>query len=85
MFLQVPLPHGCLSHSSMSGSNQGKGVTVGRRRPPGGPRRRPLTHAHALVSSGLEAVVAETAIAALRVDALAVAAHVRDVLALVPI
>lgn len=46
---------------------------------------KPLTHAHALISSGLEAVVAETAIAALRIDTLAVAAHVGNVLALVPI
>lgn len=44
-----------------------------------------LTHAHALIGGGLEAVVAETAIAALRVDALAVAAHVRNVLALVAV
>lgn len=44
-----------------------------------------LTHAHGLVSSGLEAVVAETAIASLRVDTLSVAAHVRNLLALVTV
>lgn len=66
-------------------NNQGKGVTVALQRSPSGSQRGPLTHAHALIRSGLEAVVAETAIAALGVDTLAVAAHVRDVLALVPI
>lgn len=44
-----------------------------------------LTHAHALIGSGLEAVVAGAAVAALRVDTVAVAAHVRDLLALVTI
>lgn len=44
-----------------------------------------LTHAHGLVSSGLEAVVADAAVTALRVDALAVAAHVGDLLALVAV
>lgn len=48
-------------------------------------RAAPLTHAHALVGRGLEAVVAGAAVAALRVDTVAVAAHVRDLLALVPI
>lgn len=44
-----------------------------------------LTHAHSLVSSGLKAVVADAAITALRVDTLAVAAHVGDLLALVTV
>lgn len=42
-------------------------------------------HAHGLVSSGLEAVVAETAIASLRVDALSMAADIRDLLALITV
>lgn len=44
-----------------------------------------LTHAHGLVSSGLKAVVADAAVTALRVDTLAVAAHVGDLLALVTV
>lgn len=44
-----------------------------------------LTHAHSLVSSGLKAVVADAAVTALRVDTLAVAAHVGDLLALVTV
>lgn len=44
-----------------------------------------LTHAHGLVRSGLEAIVTETPVAALRVDALAVAACVGDLLTLVAI
>lgn len=44
-----------------------------------------LTHAHGLVCSGLEAVVAEAAVASLRVDALAVAADVGDLVALVAV
>lgn len=42
-------------------------------------------HAHGLVSSSLEAVVAETAIASLCVDALSMAAHIRDFLALITV
>lgn len=37
-----------------------------------------LTHAHGEVSGGLKAVVAQTAVAALCVDAFTVAAHVGD-------
>lgn len=44
-----------------------------------------LTHAHGLVSCGLKAVVADAAVTALRVDTLAVAAHVGDLLALVTV
>lgn len=43
------------------------------------------THAHGLVSSGLEAVVAETAITSLRVNTLSVAACVRNLLALITV
>lgn len=42
-------------------------------------------HAHGLVSCGLKAVVADAAVTALRVDTLAVAAHVGDLLALVTV
>lgn len=42
-------------------------------------------HAHGLVSSGLEAIVAETTIASLRVNALSMAADIRDLLALITV
>lgn len=44
-----------------------------------------LTHAHGLVSSGLEAVVAETAITSLCVNTLSMAAYVRNLLALITV
>lgn len=44
-----------------------------------------LTQAHGLVRGGLEAVVAETAIASLHIDTLSVATHVRNLLALVAV
>lgn len=44
-----------------------------------------LTHAHGLVSGGLEAVVAEAAIASLCVDTFSMAAHIGNFLALITI
>lgn len=44
-----------------------------------------LTQAHGLVRSGLEAVVAETAIASLHIDTLSMATHVWNLLALVTV
>lgn len=44
-----------------------------------------LTHAHGLVSRRLEAIVAETTVAALRVDTLAMTAHIRNLLALITV
>lgn len=44
-----------------------------------------LTHAHGLVSRNLEAVQAQTAITALRVDAVAVAADVGNLQAFVTV
>lgn len=87
MFLQVPLPHGCLSHSSMSETRRETALTsdTSAHSAVSWVSALPLTHAHALVGSGLEAVVASAAVAALRVDTAAVAAHVRDLLALVPV
>lgn len=46
---------------------------------------RQLTHAHGLICSGFEAVVAEAAVASLRVNTLSVAADVGDLVALVAI
>lgn len=45
----------------------------------------PLTHAHCLVCGRLEAVVAEAPVAALGINALSVAAHVGNLLALVAV
>lgn len=85
--MQVPLPHGCLSHSSISETRRETALASGAsaHSVPAGCRAEPLTHAHALIGCGLEAVVAGAAVAALRVDAVAVAAHVGDLLALVAI
>lgn len=93
MFLQVPLPHGCLSHSSISETRRETALALAlalasgasAHSVPAGCQAEPLTHAHALIGCGLEAVVAGAAVAALRVDAVAVAAHVGDLLALVAI
>lgn len=86
MFLQVPLPHGCFSHSSTSGrraastrlslanvetaTQKGSGV---------------FTDTHGLLPRGLEAVGAEAAIAAQRVDALTRIADARVLTALVTV
>lgn len=92
MFLQVPLPHGWRSHSSISEkrteTTRERALTSDTKRlicAPAGPQAEPLTHAHALIGGGLEAVVAGAAVAALRVDTVTVATHVWDLLALVPI
>lgn len=71
MFLQVPFPQGCLSHSSTSETKEhhhrsDRGLKVRNKRPESGH----LTDTHGLVPCHFEAIGADAAIAPQGVDAL---------------
>lgn len=85
--MQVPLPHGCFSHSSTSGRRGGVNRTGGGGDGggDGGGWERILTDTHGLLPRRLEAVGAVTAEAAQRVDALTRVADARVLVALVTV
>lgn len=70
MFLQVPFPQGCLSHSSTSETKSFVTVPAQRVASRGRIKRRGLTNTHGLVPRHFKAVGADAAITAQGVYAL---------------
>lgn len=69
----IDLPHDCVAKAGLKSIS----LIQSQRTEESGDGHT-LTHAHGEISSGLKTIVAQTAVAALCVDAFAMAAHIGD-------